>query len=272
VVVRRQRGEHPVSERRSDLLGLVCAVVATATIVLGASPDVVAAPSPELQRYPYLTDLVGGSVSVNFATVATGTDAASVQWGPVGSCTANTVAATRVAPITVNGASRWRLERSVRNRGWPLAGKSVAMFNALGNHGRTLSSGRSAYLENWPSSTAASTSGGRYQIDAYPSMNGTNATSYPSAWYAFDAGQIRFYILDATWSNSNPGTLSMPDALYKNDYDQHWQPSRAEYQWLQSDLEANRGKAKIAVFHFPMYSANGSGGSASLAGRSIAQR
>jgi hypothetical protein len=358
--VGRVRGKPPVSERRSRLAGLL-ALVLTATLVLGISPAVDAAPSSELQRYPYLTDLVVASVTVNFATVATGTDVASVQWGPVGSCSANTVAATRVAPITVNGASRWQWKATITglsgdtqycyrvrkgsidllgtdaspvfktqvptgssspysfvvfgdwgmgsssgnshqtnlfNRmaasgarfalstgdvpygsgstqtlygdltyassgvfgtgGWPLAGRSVAMFNALGNHGRTLSSGRSAYLENWPSSTAASASGGRYQIDAYPSMNGTNATNYPSAWYAFDAGQIRFYILDATWSNSNPGTLSMPDALYKNDYDQHWQPSRAEYQWLKADLEANRAKAKIAVFHFPMFSANGS--------------
>jgi Big-like domain-containing protein/purple acid phosphatase-like protein/calcineurin-like phosphoesterase family protein len=357
--VGRVRGKPPVSERRSRLAGLL-ALVLTATLVLGISPAD-AAPSSELQRYPYLTDLVGGSVTVNFATVATGTDAAWVQWGPVGSCTANTAAATRIAPITVNGASRWQWKATITglsgdtqycyrvlkgsidllgtdaspvfrtqvpagstspysfvvfgdwgmgsesgnshqtnlfNRmaasgarfalstgdvpygsgstqtlygdlgyassgvfgtgGWPLAGKSVAMFNALGNHGRTLSSGRSAYLENWPSSTAASTSGGHYQIDAYASMNGTTATSYPSAWYAFDAGQIRFYILDATWSNGNPGALSMPDALYKNDYDQHWQPGRAEYQWLKADLEANRGRSKIAVFHFPMFSANGS--------------
>jgi hypothetical protein len=354
----RLRGGRPLQGQRSRLTGALVTLVLCGTLVLGVSPAVEAAPSADLQRYPYLTDLVGGSATVNFATVATGTDAASVRWGPPGSCTANTVAATRVPSFTVNGVSRWQWKATITglsgdtqycyrvfkgstdllgtdaaptfrtqvpagssspfsfvvfgdwagggaatshqanlfqriaasgarfalttgdvpqrsgstqtvygdltypssevfgSAGWPVAGKSMAMFTPLGNHGRTLSGTRSPFLEIWPSGTAASTSGGRYRIDPYPSMNGSTAANYPSAWYAFDAGRIRFYVLDASWSNGNPGTLAMPDGLYKNDYDQHWAPGRAEYEWLKQDLEANAGKAKIATFHFPMWSAN----------------
>jgi Big-like domain-containing protein/calcineurin-like phosphoesterase family protein len=351
----RLSGVLPLVRGRSRLTGVLATLVLAGTLVLGISPAVEAAPSADLQRYPYLTDLMSSSVTVNFGTVTTGTDAASVKWGPLGSCTANTVAASRISSFTVNGASRWQWKATIGglsgdtqycyrvfkgstdllntdpspsfrtqvpagssapysfvvfgdwglgsasgnshqtnlfNRmaasgarfalstgdvpyggnsqtwygdlsyassgvfgtgGWPLAGKSVALFNALGNHGRSVE-----YLNNWPSASAASTSGGRYQMDAYPSMNGTNPANYPSAWYAFDAGQIRFYVLDTTWSNSNNGTLSgtTSEKLYRNDYDQHWAPGRAELAWLQADLAANQGKAKIAVFHFPMWSAN----------------
>ena len=60
-------------------------------------------------------------------------------------------------------------------------------------------------------------------MQTYCCTNGTQSTSYPSAWYAFDAGQARFYVLDAAWANSNVGTAD----IYKNDFDNHWTPSAA---------------------------------------------
>jgi hypothetical protein len=71
-------------------------------------------------------------------------------------------------------------------------------------------------------------------------------------WYAFDAGGARFYVLEATWANSNVGSTD----LYDNDYDAHWTTSSAEYRWLAADLAAHPGQLKFAFFHFPMYSAN----------------
>ena len=50
-------------------------------------------------------------------------------------------------------------------------------------------------------------------MDTYCCVNGTTSASYPSDWYAFDAGKARFYILEASWANSNVGTSN----LYGND-------------------------------------------------------
>ena len=121
------------------------------------------------------------------------------------------------------------------------------MFNVLGNHGLN-----SAALINWPETRAASTSEGRYAMQTYCCTNGTQSKSYPSAWYAFDAGPARFYMLDAAWANSNVGTAD----IYENDFDNHWTPARGEYKWLVQDLEAHPGGLKFAFFHFPLYSAN----------------
>jgi hypothetical protein len=93
-------------------------------------------------------------------------------------------------------------------------------------------------------------SGGRYQMDTYCCTNGTTSRSYPSAWYAFDAGPARIYVLDASWSNANLGTAS----LYQNDHDNHWTSSSPQYWWLADDLASHRSKLKFAVMHFPMYS------------------
>ena len=125
-------------------------------------------------------------------------------------------------------------------------GKSIPMFNSLGNHGVS-----ATFLNTWPQPTAPGLSGGRYQIDAYPSINGSNPANYPSAWYAFNVGRARIYILDATWSNSNVGTGN----IYSNDYAAHWTTSSPQYQWLASDLAAHSG-LKIAVLHLPMYADN----------------
>jgi Calcineurin-like phosphoesterase len=123
-------------------------------------------------------------------------------------------------------------------------GDGIPMYNALGNHGAS-----ATFLNVWPQPTAPSLSGGRYQIDAYPSVNGSNPANYPSAWYALSIGRARIYVLDATWSNSNVGSGS----IYSDDYAAHWTASDAEYQWLSSDLAAHPGGLKIVVMHLPMY-------------------
>ena len=95
-------------------------------------------------------------------------------------------------------------------------------------------------------------SGGRYTKEVYCCLNGTNSASYPSAWYAFDAGPARFYILHTAWADSNVGTAN----AYKNDYDYHWAPGTAQLQWLQADLAAHPSILKFAIFHYPLYSDN----------------
>ncbi len=126
-------------------------------------------------------------------------------------------------------------------------GATAPMFNAVGNHGRN-----GTYLMLWPSAAAAAGSGGAYAMQTYCCVNGTSSASYPSAWYAFDAGRARIYILDASWTNSNVGT----GTLYSDDYAAHWAPGTAERTWLANDLAAHPGGLKIAVAHFPMYSDN----------------
>jgi len=130
---------------------------------------------------------------------------------------------------------------------WTVPGASIPMFNLLGNHGLS-----STALINWPEARAASSSKGRYAMQTYCCTNGTHSKSYPSAWYAFDAGSARFYVLDASWANSNVGTAD----LYKNDFDNHWTTTSAEYTWLKSDLASHPGGLKFAFFHFPLHSAN----------------
>ena len=68
------------------------------------------------------------------------------------------------------------------------------VFNVTGNHGFT---NGAVQVVNWPQGNAAGTSGGRYQMENHPSINGSTPSSYPSMWYAFDAGGARFYALTA---------------------------------------------------------------------------
>jgi hypothetical protein len=132
---------------------------------------------------------------------------------------------------------------------WTVAGDQIAMFNVQGNHGLN-----STALVNWPQDVAVSTSGGRYQMETYCCDNGTDSVSYPSSWYAFNAGPARFYVLEAAWGNTNVGDAD----LYENDYDAHWTTSRAEYQWLENDLQTRRHALAFAFFHFPLYADNAS--------------
>ena len=130
---------------------------------------------------------------------------------------------------------------------WARIGGSIPFFNVPGNHGLN-----STLLSVWPQANAASSSGGRYAMDTYCCPNGTTSASYPSAWYAFDAGVARFYMLDAAWTSSNVGAADE----YKNDYDVHWTPGSPEYQWLANDLASHPSQLKFAFFHYPMYSSN----------------
>jgi hypothetical protein len=133
---------------------------------------------------------------------------------------------------------------------WAKAGGSIPLFPVIGNHGLSRSDANHPHLANWPQDNAVATSGGRYQKDTYCCPNGSASASYPSAWYAFEAGNARFYMLDAAWADGNKGTATP----YANDYATHWTSSSPEYQWLQADLAAHPAALKFAFFHYPLYS------------------
>lgn len=137
---------------------------------------------------------------------------------------------------------------------WTEPGQLLPVFAVSGNHGQN-----STYLLNWPESTSASASNGLYAMTAYPSIDGSTAGSYPTGYYAFSTGGVRFYLLDASWGNSNTGTATggacgSHCAIYQVDHDAHWTTDSAEYQWLAADLAAHPGGLKFAVFHFPLRS------------------
>lgn len=135
---------------------------------------------------------------------------------------------------------------------WKVPGSSMPIFLSMGNHGLTSSDTSHPFLVTWPQDRAVSMSDGRYARDTYCCLNGTSSASYPSAWYAFDAGPARFYILHAAWSDSNAGSADP----YKNDYDYHWAPGTAQLEWLKADLAAHPSALKFAIFHYPLYSDN----------------
>jgi hypothetical protein len=91
------------------------AALAIALALLTLPGSASAANSPELKRYPYLTDLVGTSATVNWATTRLSINGA-LTYGKVGSepCTAHTVTATRTA-ITVGAVSeyQWKAQLTV---------------------------------------------------------------------------------------------------------------------------------------------------------------
>ena len=128
---------------------------------------------------------------------------------------------------------------------WTKPGRYIPFFNAVGNHGYN-----STFLNVWPQAQAVSSSSGKYQMETYCCKNGTVSKSYPSAWYAFDVGVARFYVLDAAWPNSNFGT----GTPYQNDYAYHWTPTSEEYQWLEDDLASHSSRLKFAVWHYPLFS------------------
>ncbi|RPI95016.1 MAG: DNRLRE domain-containing protein [Chloroflexi bacterium] len=135
---------------------------------------------------------------------------------------------------------------------WKVPGASLPIFPAVGNHGYFSSDVNHPALITWPQDRAASTSGGRYLKETYCCLNGSISRAYPSAWYAFDAGPARFYVLNTAWQESNVGTSSE----YEMDYDYHWAPGTPQYEWLQADLAAHPSVLKFAFFHYPLYSDN----------------
>lgn len=132
---------------------------------------------------------------------------------------------------------------------WTRPGASTPIFPALGNHG--ISTATTHFL-NWPQTKAVSASGGRYTSETYCCLNGTTSKKYGSAWYAFDAGNARFYVLEAAWADTNVGTAT----VHKNDYDYHWAPGSPERDWLENDLANHPSQLKFAFFQYPLYSDN----------------
>ena len=53
---------------------------------------------------------------------------------------------------------------------WAVPGRSIPVFNVTGNHGFTTGSNQ---VVNWPEGNAAATSGGKYLMETYPSINGS---------------------------------------------------------------------------------------------------
>ncbi|RPJ20942.1 MAG: metallophosphoesterase family protein, partial [Chloroflexi bacterium] len=135
---------------------------------------------------------------------------------------------------------------------WKVPGASLPIFPTLGNHGFSSSDANHPFLVTWPQDRAVSTSGGRYVKETYCCLNGSLSASYPSAWYALDAGPARFYMLETAWAESNVGTASE----YQMDYDYHWAPGTPQYEWLQADLAAHPSVLKFAFLHYPLYSDN----------------
>jgi hypothetical protein len=337
------------TRRKGTTVALAALTIAT---VLSLAPDPArGAPSATLTRYPYLTDLVGRSATVNWATARTSSVTGWVKWGKAdSSCTANATAATKTA-ITVGSVRQYQwtatlpLEADTRYcyrvylgtspqtdllasdpsprftsqvpagsstpfrfavfgdwgqagadgdnqhqvnlmrqlaasgarfavstgdigypsgsqanygdlqqtgsgrsgvfgpRYWAVPGRSLPLLPVAGNHAPDRS-----FLTNWPQPQAVASSKGRYQMDTYCCTNGIDTERYASTWYAFDAGNARFYVLLAAWDSDNLGTGSQ----YQNDFDQHWGLNSPQYRWLEADLAAHQATPlKFAVFHYP---------------------
>jgi hypothetical protein len=129
-------------------------------------------------------------------------------------------------------------------RYWPVPGGSIPMYPAPGNHGfnRTFTS-------LWPSTSVASASGGKAGNGTYQ-VNGSSVTG-PDYWFAFNVSGWRIYILTAAWGV----TVTTGSTAYAEDYKRHWAPGAAERTWLTNDLAAHASTPKIAVLHYPLYSA-----------------
>src|SRR6185437_4485944 len=84
-------------------------------------------------------------------------------------------------------------------RYWGKVGSSLPLYSVAGNHGRN-----NIFSSTWPTATNTAASGGVYSGSTpYPAMDGQPAGNYPSDWYAFTVGGVRFYILDADWNDSS---------------------------------------------------------------------
>jgi chitodextrinase len=130
---------------------------------------------------------------------------------------------------------------------WAKVGATTPMFNAVGNHGAN-----ATFFSNWPQDRAVANSNGVYKMENYCCVNGTTSHKEPSAWYAFDVGNARFYMLTSTWRSSNVGTSDE----YGDDYAARWDSKSPEYQWLKADLNSHPSQLKFAIFHYPLYSVN----------------
>lgn len=130
---------------------------------------------------------------------------------------------------------------------WKVPGSHIPLFVTVGNHGLT-----STLINNWKETSVTSSSGGVYGMVSYPAIDGTTPASYPTTYYAVQAGNVRIYVLDVAWADQNHGSVTE----YQAEHDAHWTVSSAEYKWLSSDLQSHPGGVKFAVFHYPIYSDN----------------
>src|SRR3954451_18050822 len=89
---------------------LLATLLAMAALAAAPRDDAIAA-SAQLTRYPYLTDSIQTSVTVSWATTRSGTNG-SVRWGPPGSCTQSSTAATR-ASISVNSVLEYQWSATI---------------------------------------------------------------------------------------------------------------------------------------------------------------
>ncbi len=89
--------------------GLVVIAI-MALLGLGLQPvPAIAATSGMLTRYPYLTDSIQTSITINWATDTTGGTSGSLTWGPVGNCDANTKTATKTNITVISKAEyQWK--------------------------------------------------------------------------------------------------------------------------------------------------------------------
>lgn len=133
---------------------------------------------------------------------------------------------------------------------WTVPGATTPIFTAVGNHG--LAGVAHTDITTWTQARTVATSGGRYQNDVYCCVNGTTSSNYGSEWYAFDAGNARFYVLDSAWGDTNRGTATP----YANDALAHFAPGAPEYEWLKNDLQTHSPQLKFAFSHYPFYSDN----------------
>lgn len=147
---------------------------------------------------------------------------------------------------------------------WPVVGTSKPVFAAIGNHDMApFSSGGLPFLQNFPQDATVAASGGRFRQDTYCcTPTHPEAEKLASAWYAFDWGAARFYVLQAAWKG-------IPfETDYESDFTAHWngavagcEPCGAQLAWLKADLAAHAStNLKFAFFHYPLHS-DGSPGS-----------
>ncbi|MGW3118726.1 fibronectin type III domain-containing protein [Streptomyces sp. NPDC001107] len=137
---------------------------------------------------------------------------------------------------------------------WTQPGMRIPLIGTVGNHSMT-----NTYLQVWKQSALAAASGGVWALVDYPSYLGSSPITYPTTYYAFTTGGVRFYLLDTAWGNSNTGAATGGScgshcAIYEQDAHAHWQDGSAEYAWLKADLTAHPGVPKFAFFHFPLRS------------------
>ena len=135
---------------------------------------------------------------------------------------------------------------------WKVPGDSLPIFPIMGNHGFSSPDASHPHIVTWPQDRAVALSGGTYKKETYCCLNGSSSASYPSTWYAFDVGNIRFYLLETAWDEVNVGTSSE----YEMDYQNHWAPGKPQWEWLKADLAAHPSVLKFAFLHYPLYSDN----------------